>query len=197
MGSPCPGARKPRSRDGTAAPTLRPLRVWSIPPLRRGLSSLAHGGSASGRGPRAGQGRYLCRCAHPRPAGSPAGSSTGRSRRCWRTPGCSAGPHTRSRLRTDRPEVTEEPTRTRAGTEVSLTWSLLLRDHRVQPPPGADGEPEVQKKARGQPGTCGEAGVGVVECWPAAWRGTTVARRPPWGTRCCSTAGHGSLGRRL
>ena len=87
--------------------------------------------------------------------------------------------------------------RSRAGTEVSLTWSLLLRDHRVQPPPGADGEPEVQKKARGQPGTCGEAGVGVVECWPAAWRGTTVARRPPWGTRCCSTAGHGSLGRRF
>ena len=171
LGSPRPGARKPRGRDATAAPTLRPLCVRSIPSPRRGLSSLAHGAVPPGGGPgRARGGRYLCRCARPRPAGSPAGSSTGRSRRCWRTPGCSAGPHTRSHLRTDRPKVTEEPAQTSAGTEVSLMWSLLSRDHRVQPPPGADGEPEVQKKARGQPGTCGEAEAGVVECWPAAWR---------------------------
>lgn len=152
------------------------------PPPRRGLSSLTHGGGASGRGPRADQGRYLCRYARPRPAGSRACSSTGRSRRCWRIPGCSAGPHTRSHLCTDRPEVTEEPTRTRAGTGVSLTWSLLLRDHLFQPPLGADGEPKVQKKARGQPGTCSEAGAGLWRPGLLPGGGSHRGIGPPVGT---------------
>lgn len=60
------------------------------------------GSSASWKGPWAEQ-PHLCRCARLRPAGSPGGSSTGRSRRCWRTLGCSAVPHTRSHLRRDQP----------------------------------------------------------------------------------------------
>ena len=54
-----------------------------------------------------------------------------------------------------------------------------LAGQQFQPPPGADGDPGVQKKARGRPGTCSEAGAGMVESWPAAWR-----RQPQRCTDC-------------
>lgn len=60
MGSPCPGARNPHGRDGTAAPTPRPLCVRSIPSPRRGLSSLAHGAVPPGGGPGRARGGGTC-----------------------------------------------------------------------------------------------------------------------------------------
>lgn len=130
----------------TAAPTPRPLCAGVSPRPLRGLSSLTLRETCLRRGTWAEEERYLRRCAHPRPAGSPAGSSSGRSRRCWRTPGCSAGPHTRSRLHTDQPGVTGAPARARDGTEVSLTWSLLWQASSSSLPPGLMGTPGSRKR---------------------------------------------------
>lgn len=88
----------------TIVPTLQRKSPRSDLGSPRSHSQRGHPGSwvcGTGGPPRRepqAEGRYPCRCARLQPAGIPGGSSTGRSRRCWRTPGCSAGPRTHSHL---------------------------------------------------------------------------------------------------
>jgi hypothetical protein len=87
-----------------------------------------------------GDSTHLCRCARPPPVGSPGGSSTGRSHRCWRIPGCSAGPHTRSHLWGHRllvmvgppsPEIRAGPQFTGALSPEIIRSSVLCSQQRI------------------------------------------------------------------